>query len=506
MKPGFTDTDGSGGSSSRPPFPRRGQWLDTLRNFAAGLMTRADKMSYGRYGFRGAIGEVELENMYRANWLARKIVDAPAEDMTRQWITLETKDGDAREELEEAEKNFSVIERVTDNLRWSRLYGGCALYPSIAGHNPATPLVVEEIRPGTLQGFIVLDRCQITPVRTWLTNEIDLTRPDYWRPEFYNVRGTSARIHQSRLLFSDGATLPLNLLRRQNYWCDSVLQSVYDEMQRGDSTAEGTASMFFEACVDVLKINELRLQLGSEEGTETLIKRFEVAALMKSFNHMLLLDAEDDYSQKTNSFSGIPEVMRQFMDRLSGACDIPATRLFGIAPAGLNSTGVGDMRNYYDMLKAKQEQRLRPVLEYLYDILSMSELGGLIDDLVIEFNPLQQQDPKDVAQTELFRAQRDQIYCGALGVASEAQVADRLRANDTYIYTEDDMDFLTDLAQQTKEEQLNPTPPAPPAGGLNPNGNPSGAPTPPSPNLPRPTGVEASQAAGADVTNNLQTV
>lgn len=489
MKIGFTDT--GGGSGSPPPFPRRGPWLDTLRNFVAGLMTGSDKMSYGRYGFRGAIPEVELENMYRANWLARKIVDAPAEDMTRQWITLETEDGEAREELEAAEKEFSVIERVTDNLRWSRLYGGCALYPSIRGHNPATPLRVEEIRAGTLQGFIVLDKCQITPVRTWLTNEIDLSRPDYWRPEFYNVRGTSTKIHQSRLLFSDGATLPLNLLRRQNYWCDSVLQSVYDEMQRGDSTAQGTASMFFEACVDILKINELRLQLGSEEGTETLIKRFEVAALMKSFNHMLLLDSEDDYSQKTNSFTGIPEVMRQFMERLSGASDIPATRLFGISPSGMNATGASDMRNYYDMLKAKQEQRLRPVLEYLYDILSMSTLGELIDDLVIEFNPLQQQDPKDVAQTELFRAQRDQIYCGQLGVASEAQVADRLRANDTYIYTEDDMDYLSDLAQQTKEEPDEPDPNASPAGGnLNPNGNTSG-PTPPAPNLPRPTAAGA---------------
>jgi phage-related protein (TIGR01555 family) len=495
MKPGFTDTNSSGGAGSAP-FPRRGQWLDTLRNFAAGLMTRADKMSYGRYGFRGTIGEPELENMYRANWLARKICDAPAEDMTRQWITLETEDGDAREELEAAEKEFSVIERVTDNLRWSRLYGGSAIYPSIRGHNPATPLRVEEIRAGTLQGFMVLDRCQINPVRTWLTNEIDLSKPDYWRPEFYNVRGTSTRIHQSRLLFSDGATLPLNVLRRQNYWCDSVLQSVYDEMQRGDSTAEGTASMFFEACVDVLKIAELRLQLGSEEGTETLIKRFEVAALMKSFNHMLLLDAEDDYSQKTNSFTGIPEVMRQFMDRLAGACDIPATRLFGISPSGMNATGSSDMRNYYDMLKAKQEQRLRPVLEYLYDIMSMSVLGELIDDLVIEFNPLQQQDPKELAQTELFRAQRDQIYCGALGVASEAQVADRLRANDTYIYTEDDMAYLADLAEQAKEEPEATVPPAgaqpgAPGGNLNPNGNPGGSPNPPSPNLPQPTGVEA---------------
>lgn len=429
--------------------PPRLHWLDTLRNFAAGLMTRSDKMSYGRYTFRGAIPAIELESMYRANWLVRKIVDAVAEDMTREWITLETDDGDAREELEQAEKDFSVIDRLTSNIKWSRLYGGSAIYVSIADADPATELVVEDIEQDSLQGLIVLDRWQITPERL-LANTIDLNKVDYWRPEFYVLRGSSQRIHQSRLLFLDGAELPLNTLRQNNYWCDSVIQALYDELQRGDSCAEGTASMFFEACVDVLKIAELRLQLGSEDGTETMLKRFEVAALMKSMNHLLVLDSEDDYSQKTNAFTGVPEVMRQFMDRLAGAADIPATRLYGISPAGMNSTGESDMRNYYDSLKAKQEKTLRPLLERLYDILSMSVLGRLIDDLVIEFNALYQQNQKDQAQTELFRAQRDQIYISS-GVVTEAQALDRLRANDTYVVTDEDMEAVEELAEQQKE-------------------------------------------------------
>ena len=176
----------------------------------------------------------------------------------------------------------------------------------------------------------------------------------------------------------------------------------------------------------------------------------KVAALMKSMNHLLVLDSEDDYSQKTNAFTGVPEVMRQFMDRLAGAADIPATRLYGISPAGMNSTGESDMRNYYDSLKAKQEKTLRPLLERLYDILSMSVLGRLIDDLVIEFNALYQQNQKDQAQTELFRAQRDQIYISS-GVVTEAQALDRLRANDTYVVTDEDMEAVEELAEQQKE-------------------------------------------------------
>ena len=477
--------------------PPRLHWLDTLRNFAAGLMTRSDKMSYGRYSFRGAIPEVELESMYRANWLARKIVDAVAEDMTREWITLETDDGDAREELENAEKEFSVIDRVANNIRWSRLYGGSAIYPSIANEDPETPLVVEEIVEGSLQGLIVLDRCQLFPDRRGVTNEIDLNKPDYWRPEFYKLRGSSQRIHQSRLLFADGAVLPLNTLRRNNYWCDSVLQATYDELQRGDSCAEGTASMFFEACVDVLKINELRIQLGSEEGTDTVLKRFEVASLLKSVNHLLLLDSEDDYSQKTNSFTGVPEVMNQFMNRISGAADIPATRLFGISPSGMNATGSSDMNNYYNAIKGRQETRLRPTLETLYDILSMSRLGALLDDLVIEFNALYQEPAKDQAQTELFRAQRDQIYLQA-GVVTEPIVADRLRANDTYQITDEDMTLLEEMNEPVDEPPPAATPPGTPSDPNAPPGLPNGS--------NRPPGDGSTQAqSGAPASSQAQT-
>jgi hypothetical protein len=204
--------------------------------------------------------------------------------------------------------------------------------------------------------------------------------------------------------------------------------------------------MFFEACVDILKIDDLRIQLSSDEGTATMVKRFEVAAMMKSMNHSLILDSQDEYSQKTTSFSGVPEVMIQFMQRLSGGADIPMTRLFGMSPAGMNSTGESDMRNYYDSLKSKQERSLRPVLERLYDILSMHTLGHLLTDLVIEFTVLWQQSQKDQSATELARAQRDEIYLRN-SVIREDQALDRLRANDTYTVTEADLTEARELSR-----------------------------------------------------------
>ncbi len=418
---------------------------DSLTNLIAGLMDGRDKMAYNQYAWRKVVGREELTTMYRSNWLARKIVDAPAEDMTREWLTLETKDESSKDKLEVAEKRFKLVTLLTNNLKWGRLFGGSALYISLAGEDPATPLEVERIRRGALQGFIALDRHQLTVDKQSLP--VDLNRPEYWRPEQYRLPRTQQNIHSSRLIFSDGALVPWDILSEQRFWHDSVLQPIYDELQRGDTVASGTASMFFEMCVDILKIEGLTTKLNSDDGTREVQKRFEIVNLAKSFNRTLLLDRADDYQQKTISFGGVGEVAEMFLQRISGAADIPATRLLGQSPTGMSATGESDIRNYYDALKAKQETILRPQVEKIYDVMAMSELGHPLKDLVIEFKPLWQLSEAERANAEKIRAETDQIYL-MQGVIHEAHSLKRLKANDTYAITDEDLDEAQTLAQE----------------------------------------------------------
>ncbi|WP_080422482.1 DUF1073 domain-containing protein [Burkholderia ubonensis] len=423
---------------------------DALSNLVAGMMTSRDKRAHSKFRRDDIIDREELAAMYRHNWLARKIVDAPAEDMTREWLNLETGDEASKKKLEKAEKRYGLIARVGDNLKWGRLYGGSALYISIAGDDPLQPLRVDKIRKGSLLGFVVLDRWQLVPDVNLI--QIDLTRPDYWRPARYRVANTSQAIHSSRLIFADGALLPWDELRRNQYWHDSVLQAVYDELRNDETVAGSTASMMFEAIVNVLQVDGLRDMLATDDGTERVRRRFELVALMKSFIGMTLLDKNDTYEQKTISFSGIDGVGAMFQQRVSGASDIPATRLFGQAPKGLNATGDSDIRNYYDGLKARQEQELRPQVETIYDVVSMSELGRRLDDLVIEFNPLWQLSEAEQAAAEKTRAETDKIYAVDIGLPIDRQIMTRLQANDTYQISDEDIDLAAQLNEPLEDD------------------------------------------------------
>jgi len=177
-----------------------------------------------------------------------------------------------------------------------------------------------------------------------------------------------------------------------------------------------------------------------------------VAALLKSFNRMLLLDGTESYEKKQNSFANLDKVIQQFMVDVSGAADIPMTRLFGTSAAGMNATGDNDVRNYYDMVSAKQEAELRPQLEYLYEVLVRSELGHMPEDFRFDFNPLWQLSEKDQADVEKARAERDEKYIN-LGVVSETLVAKELKERGTYRnMTDDDIELVEELSLPMDEQ------------------------------------------------------
>jgi phage-related protein (TIGR01555 family) len=258
-------------------------------------------------------------------------------------------------------------------------------------------------------------------------------------------------VHWSRVLRFNGQSLPYFAWQANGRWDDSELQHVRDALMNNDQTTQSIATMLFESNVDVIKINELASLLSQPDGEKKLVERFRLASTLKSFNRMLLLSGDEEYEKKQNSFANLHEILNSFMVDVCGAADIPMTRLFGQSPGGLNSTGDGDIRNYYDRINAEQEADLRPQLERLYDILARSTFGTVPENFRFEFNPLWQISATEQATIDLNHAQRDQIYLTE-GVIRQSTVASELREEGTYNnITEDDVKLLVKL----EEEELN---------------------------------------------------
>jgi len=141
-------------------------------------------------------------------------------------------------------------------------------------------------------------------------------------------------------------------------------------------------------------------------------------------------------------------MLMQFYVLLASVSDIPATRLIGTSATGLNATGEGDLRNYYDMLQSKQTKDLSPLWIWA-DALIYSDLYGSKPPHPIKFKfPSLWQEPESEKETRLLtRAQRDQIYVG-LGVVKVSAVAKQLQQDGVYGYIED-----SDIAEIEQAEK-----------------------------------------------------
>lgn len=421
---------------------------DGLENLVAQMGTEQDKRSYSKFVNRKQLSldgmQDELNAMYRTDWLCGKVVDIIPDDMTREWREFTGDlDPEVIKTLQDEEDRLQLSYYFNEAHKWGRLYGGGLIVLSVDdGQTPDKPLDISKIKKGGLRHIKAIDRHRVSNAE--VVPIADPMNKNFGMPEFYRFNETSIKIHHSRVLRFDGIPLPFDEFRRNNYWSDSVLSRLYEAVTNFNTTANGASSMVYETNVDIMKVKGLMGYLQTAEGEALLRKRFTMAGLMKSFNNMMLLDNEENYESKSNTFAGLPDLLDRFALFLSAASDIPATRLLGSSASGLNATGEGDLKNYYDTVRSAQKKVYKPLLDYFDQIMAKS-LGLSEDaDLDYEFCSLFQETPKDKADRELVAAQRDQIYLDR-NVVTEEIVAKELKQDGTYTNITDE--YLEELEE-----------------------------------------------------------
>lgn len=346
-----------------------------------------------------------LTVMYRENWVAKRIIDTPCEDMTRAWYSVSSEiEQDKLDELAKLEAKHNIKQEITNGLRWARLYGGAAAVIVLKGQEDMLdqPLDYDALTPGCFRGLIVVDRTN--GLYPSLELEEDMDDPEFGYPLYYNVildniGGETMKIHHSRLIPFRGRMLPIQEEINEDYWGASELEHVYEELQKRNATSANIAQLVFQANVSAIKMGNFgeMLAMGTEQQKAKIMEAvFQMNRIKNNFG-LMLMSNEDNYEQHPYSFTGIAEVYESFMMDMAGAAEIPATKLYGRSPQGMNATGESDMKNYYEMLAQLQERNLRPAIEKLLPIMAMSLWGQVPEDMEVVFEPLMTTTPAERA-------------------------------------------------------------------------------------------------------------
>ena len=380
--------------------------FDRLENFVAQIGVGKSKAGADKFGFR-EIQPQELINMYRGDWLSRKIVDLPITDCMRVWRSWQA-DEKLIEVIEGAEKRHQVRAKLAQALRWARLFGGSAILIGDGASRPDQSFDPANLRKGGLRYLTVLHRREIVAGQL----DDDPQSPYFRQPKDYKLQSNkmgSVQVHPSRVIRFIGSERP-DFEANSEGWGDSILQVVYDAVHHAGLTNAAIAELIHDAKVDVIKVQNLETHLSTKEGTAALEKRFSLANMLKSINNMLLLGDSEEWERKQTTFTGLPDVLKAYMQIVAGAADIPATRLLGQSPGGLNSTGESDLRNYYDSLDSYRDDVILPALETLDVLLWRDAMGSVPTDAFFAFGALWQLTDKEKAELADKKASITQKY------------------------------------------------------------------------------------------------
>lgn len=438
---------------------------DGWENAITGLGTTRDKTTYGSYKRSVRISDMELRDLYHHHDLTKRIIDIRPKAMFREGFRVEIKDDtDAAKDVNQEIQKRGIRGLFVRGMIWGSLYGGCLLIAGIDdGKDMSEPLDPDApIR--TIRYFLLLDKRYLTP-NSWYE---DPEAEKYQEVETYRVMTPTgvlleSVIHESRCIRFGGALTDDQERKQNNGWDYSQLQHIYDACRDGEANWKATNHLLSDASQAVFKIKGFINALATPGGSATMQTRMELLDMARSVARSVILDADhnESFERVATSFAGVADVLDRSMMRTASAARIPVTILYGRSAAGMNATGDGDFRAFYDDLKGERTQEvdpdLRKVMEWIMRAADGPTQGNVPEEWEICYPKLWQSTPLEAAQISKLVAETDKIRIDSQVWTPEEVALSRARGGDESPVEIDEE--LRELNQKNEKELAKNGPP-----------------------------------------------
>jgi len=376
--------------------------------------TSQDKRTATKFnaGVTAGMSFAELADLYVYNGFMRRIIDLIPAEMLRAGFCVS---GDEERHIESRFEELKASKVFNEALCWNRLYGGSIIFMGI---NDGQVDLTQPVNKKNIQEVMFLkafDRYRINYSQADYYN--DPSEPKYGQVRIYNISpiGLSPfSVHESRVLRFDGETIPEELRVQNQGWGGKTIDRIYESVRALGNVYDNVELITEDFIQSTLQISNLGDLIASGR-EEEIKKRLNIMDLSRHILNTLLLDKDEIYTKSASTVTGLPDVIDRFIKAVSFAEGIPASILLGEEPAGLNSNGDSQLRQFYDRIHADQTNTLNPVYEKLFEYFFLekneNEYNGIEpEDWSIAYNKLWEPSAKEDAETKRTIAETDNIY------------------------------------------------------------------------------------------------
>lgn len=367
-------------------------WMNVLTGIGSSLVDKV-KMTVPA-PFYGGLSDQVLNDLFHNDATVRKGVCKLPDDALRHGVRVhmpkEAGGHEAATSLQDAMDDLLFVPVLRETLYWERLFGGAVMFMAIDDgqyglDSQAQPLREESIR--RIHWLRALDRTRVRPSHSPLDLDLDETSKTFGEPLIYDVdlqlNGIVTRVHRSRLIVFEGAVTTEQERRARDGWGISVLDPVFEVLQRNATAWQSSANAVANAQYVIYKLKGLASMFGRPGGEEQAKARARSMEMAKSMINAVLIDADDEYVRENPNFGNLPSMLDQLMLDVCSAFDMPATVLYGRSPAGMNATGESDMLLWEGSVAAYQEHHIRaPAQRFVELVMRQAEgpTGGTVED------------------------------------------------------------------------------------------------------------------------------
>lgn len=362
------------------------QWINPLQSVNSGYGTA-----------HASLFLYQPVNYYECYSLAQdplfaKVFNVLSETPFAKGGELSNLSAEEKDRAEEAASRFDLWQHLRAAVRSNYVTGGCLLYMDfgLSGRELEEPLDLNRMNIKRFRGFRHIDPINCVAVQV---NTVNPAAGDYMQPSIWYVIGLGA-VHRSHFLKFEANIPELPMRPLTLYFGMPLTQLIKQDVANSNLASQGLANLMNRFRFTYLKADESSF---TTENAKCFKDRLNFMSFVQDNFGVCPIKTTEDVMQLTTSLAGMAENVEEFYLLISAKTDIPYTELMGKSAEGMNATGSGDRRKWYDKCRSIQES-VKNNLLFMYGIVAGIDSGKFVKFTDFTFNPLEEATEKELAE------------------------------------------------------------------------------------------------------------
>lgn len=372
------------------------------------------------YASQSFIGH-QLCAILSQHWLIDKACSMPGRDAIRQGFDAVSVDGDdlppeALKVLRKYDRQYRLNWNLEQFVRMGRIFGIRIALFKVESTDPdyyLKPFNLDGVTPNSYKGIV-----QVDPY--WCAPELDqaaASMPDsihFYEPTHWIINGQ--RYHRSHLVIFRNAEPPDLLKPMYLYGGVPVPQKIMERVYGAERTANEVPMLVQTKRSNVWLTDMTTFAAKGDDAVERLQ---EWIRYRDNFGLKLGDKEADEFQQFDTSLADLDAALMSQYQLVAAGAEVPSTKLLGTSPKGFNATGEYEESSYHESLESIQTHDLTPFIERHHALVQKSFIDGEQIETTVSWRPLDTPTAKELADTNLVKAQTGAALIAAGALASE---------------------------------------------------------------------------------------